>query len=139
MGRPSQVVKGLRGAGSSFDDSGEVAVGGALHDRRQASQQVVPDPDRTDRYRGSLLQAVQSGDRFVPVSGEPESWQPALRDVRVREWARRWLGEQWQEWQPRTRASAVEALARFLTSDRSRREATRRSARLLIHGAETRL
>ena len=29
--------------------------------------------------------------------------------------ARRWLSEQWQEWQPRTRTSAVEALARFTT------------------------
>ena len=26
-----------------------------------------------------------------------------------------WLTEQWSEWQPRTRASAVEALARFVT------------------------
>ena len=34
---------------------------------------------------------------------------------RVHEWARRWLSEQWQEWQPRTRASAAEALARFIT------------------------
>ena len=30
-------------------------------------------------------------------------------------WSRRWLGEQWQEWQPRTRASATQALARFIT------------------------
>jgi hypothetical protein len=36
-----------------------------------------------------------------------------LRDVRVHEWSRRWLAEQWQEWQPRTRASAAEALGRF--------------------------
>ena len=68
-----------------------------------------------DRYRSSLLQAVQSGDRFDLVSGEPESWQPALRDVGVHDWARRWLGEQWAEWQPRTRTSATEALARFIT------------------------
>ena len=68
-----------------------------------------------DRYRGSLLQSVQSGDRFDLVSGEPVSWQPALRDVGVHDWARRWLGEQWSEWQPRTRTSATEALARFIT------------------------
>jgi integrase len=68
-----------------------------------------------DRYRGSLLQAVQAGDRFDVTSGEPESWQPALRDVGVHDWARRWLGEQWSEWQPRTRTSATEALARFVT------------------------
>ena len=64
---------------------------------------------------GSLLQAVQAGDRFDVASGEPESWQPALRDVGVHDWARRWLGEQWSEWQPRTRTSATEALARFIT------------------------
>lgn len=29
-------------------------------------------------------------------------------------WPRGWLGEQWPEWQPRTRTSAVEALARFV-------------------------
>lgn len=29
-------------------------------------------------------------------------------------WARRWLAEQWPEWAPRTRASAVEALARLV-------------------------
>ena len=67
-----------------------------------------------DRYRGMLLQAVQAGDRFDETTGEPESWQTPLRDVRVHEWSRRWLAEQWQEWQPRTRASATEGLARFV-------------------------
>ena len=68
-----------------------------------------------DRYRGPLLQAVQDGGRFDKTSGEPESWQTPSADVRVHEWSRRWLAEQWQEWQPRTRASATEALARFVT------------------------
>jgi integrase len=68
-----------------------------------------------DRYRGLLLQAVQAGSRFDESTGEPESWQTPLRDVRVHEWARRWLAEQWQEWQPRSRNSATEALARFVT------------------------
>ena len=68
-----------------------------------------------DRYRGRLLQAVQDGGRFDETSGEPEGWQTPLADLRVHEWARRWLAEQWHEWQPRTRASAVEALARFVT------------------------
>ena len=48
-------------------------------------------------------------------TGEPESWQTPLEEARVHEWSRRWLSEQWQEWQPRTRASATEALARFIT------------------------
>ena len=68
-----------------------------------------------DRYRSLLLQAVQAGDRFDETTGEPESWQTPLREVRVHEWSRRWLAEQWQEWQPRTRVSATESLARFIT------------------------
>ena len=68
-----------------------------------------------DRYRGRLLQAVQDGGRFDETSGEPDAWQTPLADLHVYEWARRWLTEQWSEWQPRTRASAVEALARFVT------------------------
>ena len=63
-----------------------------------------------DRYRGRLLQAVQDGGRFDEVSGEPDSWQTPLADFGVHDWSRRWLSEQWQEWQPRTRTSAVEAL-----------------------------
>ena len=53
--------------------------------------------------------------RFDETTGEPESWQTPLAETRVHERSRRWLGEQWQEWQPRTRASATEALARFIT------------------------
>jgi len=68
-----------------------------------------------ERYRGPLLQAVHAGERFDVTTCEPESWQMPLRDVRVHEWSRRWLADQWQEWQPRTRASATEALARFIT------------------------
>ena len=61
------------------------------------------------------MQAVQDGGRFDETSGEPDPWQTPLADLRVHEWARRWLAEQWQEWQPRTRASATDALARFTT------------------------
>lgn len=68
-----------------------------------------------ERYRSLLLQAVQAGGRFDETTGEPESWQTPLRDIRVHEWSRRWLAEQWQEWQPRTRTSATEGLARFVT------------------------
>ena len=68
-----------------------------------------------DRYRGLLLQAVQDGSRFDDATNEPESWQTPLAEMRVHEWSRRWLSEQWAEWQPRTRASATEALARFIS------------------------
>ena len=68
-----------------------------------------------DRYRSLLMQAVQAGGRFDETTGEPEAWQTPLREVRVHEWSRRWLAEQWQEWQPRTRVSATESLAPFIT------------------------
>ena len=64
-----------------------------------------------ERYRILLLQAVHDGERFDMTTGEPESWETTLPDVRMHDWARRWVAEQWQEWQPRTRATAAEALA----------------------------
>lgn len=67
-----------------------------------------------ERYRSGLLVAQQSGERFEEGSGEPVSWQPLPDQVQVPDWARRWLAEQWPEWAPRTRASAVEALTRLL-------------------------
>jgi integrase len=67
-----------------------------------------------ERYRSGLLIAQQSGERFDDATGEPMSWQPLPDEVQVHVWARRWLGEQWPEWAPRTRASAVEALTRLL-------------------------
>ncbi|MFQ5556518.1 MAG: site-specific integrase, partial [Acidimicrobiales bacterium] len=67
-----------------------------------------------DRFRSFLVEAQRRGEPFAIDSGEPESWEPRAGDVRCHEWARRWLAEHWDEWQPRTRASAVEALARFV-------------------------
>lgn len=40
------------------------------------------------------------------------SWEPLADQVQAHEWSRRWLAEQWPEWPPRTRASAVEVLSR---------------------------
>ncbi|MEY2591945.1 MAG: hypothetical protein QOJ67_3929 [Acidimicrobiaceae bacterium] len=67
-----------------------------------------------ERYRSALLVAQQSGEAFDDSTGEPLSWQPLPDEVQVHEWARRWLGEQWSEWAPRTRASAVEAVSRLI-------------------------
>lgn len=67
-----------------------------------------------ERYRNSLLQAVHAGDRFDPATGEPVSWRAPLSAMSVREWSTKWLGEQWLEWQPRTRVSAVQALTKFV-------------------------
>jgi hypothetical protein len=69
-----------------------------------------------DRYRSLLTHAVTTGERFELRTGEPLAWTAAATaaEVSVFEWARRWLAEQWPEWQPRTRRSAVEALSRLV-------------------------
>lgn len=67
-----------------------------------------------DRIRSALLVAAQSGEAFDDQTGEPVSWRPLPDQVRMHEWARRWLAEQWAEWAPRTRVSEVEALTRLL-------------------------
>ncbi|MGH9184405.1 MAG: hypothetical protein ACRD0U_01085, partial [Acidimicrobiales bacterium] len=67
-----------------------------------------------DRYRSGLLVVQQSGERFDHDTGEPMSWQPLPDEIQAHDWARRWLAEQWNEWAPRTRASAVEAITRLL-------------------------
>jgi integrase len=67
-----------------------------------------------ERFRSLLLQAIHDGEAFDATTGEPASWQAPLGDTNVYEWARRWLGEQWVEWQPRTRKSAVESLAKLV-------------------------
>ena len=67
-----------------------------------------------DRYRSVLVHAAASGEKFEPGTGEPVSWGPAPRDVRLHDWCRQWLGGQWAEWQPRTRRTYVETIARFV-------------------------
>lgn len=67
-----------------------------------------------DRYRSKLLHAKTEGETFDVEGGEPISWGPKEGDAKVHVWARRWLAEQWPEWQPRTRVSAMEALVRFV-------------------------
>lgn len=67
-----------------------------------------------DRFRSELLLAHDRGERFDSASGEPIDWAPSPGDVTVYEWTQRWVAEQWDEWQPRSRASAIEALSRFV-------------------------
>ena len=115
MPRPMQVVKvyGVQDRRSTVQAKLPWVVRYTIDGRHRSKS--FRTRAEAERYRGLLLQAVQAGGRFDETTGEPESWQMPLRDVRVHEWARRWLAEQWQEWQPRTRASATEALARFVT------------------------
>jgi integrase len=82
-------------------------------DGRQRSK-AFRTKTEAERYRSLLVHAQHVGEHFDEGTGEPDSWLPLGDDVQVHEWARRWLAEQWPEWQLRTRASAVEALARFL-------------------------
>ena len=67
-----------------------------------------------DHYRSRLLVAQRDGLPFDSAGGEPLSWSVAAADIGFHVWVRRWLGEQWPEWQPRTRDSAVQALSRFV-------------------------
>jgi integrase len=83
-------------------------------DGRQRSTSF-PTKAEADRYRSLLVTAVTKGESFDDDTGEPISWQPAVGDVQLHEWARRWVRQEWTEWQPRTRDSAVEALSRLLT------------------------
>ena len=69
---------------------------------------------QADRYRSRLLVALHNGESFDRRTGEPVSWRPPADALAVHLWARRWVGEQWHEWAPRTRRSSVEALCRFL-------------------------
>jgi integrase len=82
-------------------------------DGRQRSKAFRTEPE-ADRYRAELLIAVTRGEPFDPATGEPVSWSPPAPAVSVFAWARRWIAEQWPEWQPRTRRSARESIARFV-------------------------
>lgn len=84
----------------------------SLNDRQRARS--FRTRAEADRYRTFLLQAQQRGEPFDVATGMPKSWLPSGDDMTVHQWVRQWLAEQWEEWQPRTRASAVEALARFV-------------------------
>jgi integrase len=81
-------------------------------DGRQRSRSFRTKTE-ADRFRHELQRAQRAGQRFDRHTGEPEAWELPLAELGVHDWARRWLGENWPEWQPRTRDSMVEALARF--------------------------
>jgi len=80
---------------------------------RQRSRAFRIKPE-AERYRSALLVAQQRGEAFDTDTGEPVTWQPLADEVRAHEWARRWIAEQWPEWAPRTRTSAIEAVSRLL-------------------------
>ncbi len=114
MGRPIQELKvfGIQDRRSTARAKLPWITRWAIDGRQR--QKAFRTRAEAERYRSLLLAAVGKGDRFDETTGEPASWQPALPDTSVYGWARRWLGEQWTEWQPRTRKSAVESLAKLV-------------------------
>lgn len=76
---------------------------------------AFPTKAEADRSRAQLVVAARNGERFDRTTGRPLAWLPKSTDRRLHVWVREWLAEQWPEWQPRTRNSAVESLSRFLT------------------------
>ena len=69
--------------------------------------------DEADHFRSELLVAQRGGEVFDPSTGEPTSWT-STTSILAHQWVRRWLGEQWDEWQPRTRNSTVEEMSRLI-------------------------
>jgi hypothetical protein len=69
---------------------------------------------QADWYRSRLVTAYKDGEAFDARTGEPASWQPALDELPVFEWARQWIRQEWPDWAPRSRKAAVESLARFV-------------------------
>jgi hypothetical protein len=80
----------------------------------RACSKAFATSNEANRYRSLLVAAQHKLERFDRASGEPESWRPRAAPTEVHAWCRRWIGEQWNEWQPRTRTSAMESLARFV-------------------------
>lgn len=82
-------------------------------DGRQRSRSFRTKAE-AERYRSELVHAKTVGEIFDRQGGEPASWRPSAHDVQAHAWTRRWLGEEWPEWAPRTRVSNLEALVRFV-------------------------
>lgn len=113
MGRPSQqvdvfTVQDRRGHGKARPWVVRWRIEGQQRTRSFRTRVEA------DRYRSLLTHAATMGERFELATGEPASWSRVAEDLAVHSWAQRWVAEQWPEWQPRTRRSALEALTRFL-------------------------
>jgi integrase len=114
MGRPIQEVKvyGVQDRRSTARATLPWIVRWSIDGRQRTK--AFRTRSEAERYRSLLLTAVHNGNRFDQTTAEPASWQPALPDTNVITWVRRWLREQWTEWQPRTRTTAVESLTKFV-------------------------
>lgn len=63
-----------------------------------------------DRFRSGLLTAVQDGQRFDPITGEPSSWLEHSGGPTWWGWSQDWLALKWPQWSGHSRRSAVESL-----------------------------
>jgi hypothetical protein len=114
MGRPIQEVKvyGVQDRRTTARATLPWIVRWSIDGRQRTK--AFRTRSEAERYRSLLLAAVYDGNRFDATTAEPATWQPALPDTNVVTWVRRWLREQWTEWQPRTRTTAVESLTKFV-------------------------
>lgn len=113
MGRPTQQVDVFAVQDRRADGKVRPWVVRWRVDGRQRTKSFRTRVE-ADRHRSLLSHAVTVGERFDRATGEPASWSRAAEELAVYRWAQQWVAEQWPEWQPRTRRSAIEALTRFL-------------------------
>ena len=79
------------------------------------STAIHSDKGRRRSGTGRFVDPCQDCGRALRrIGGEPLWRRPSRKDVQIHVWVRRWLAEEWPERAPRTRTSAVEALARFV-------------------------
>ncbi len=62
-----------------------------------------------DRYRRQLLDAVEAGEAFDDLDGEPASW--SATSMTWLTWTQQWIELKWPHWAGTTRRTAVETLA----------------------------
>jgi integrase len=80
----------------------------------KAKARAFTHKTQAEHHRAQLLIAASNAEKFDEKSCEPESWNRS--DISVAEYARTWLAENWDTWQPKSRRSTVEGLARLLVS-----------------------
>ena len=103
MSQRMQRVQRVRHPGPSRPVNGAPAVAGPMVRRRSSAEQSVPDQVRSDRTDHCSRSRSSTARGSIP---RPASrWGGACAGVTSAfEWSRRWLAEQWPEWQPWTRA-----------------------------------
>ena len=98
---------------------GKPRAGADRDSRRHYVKWRVDGRDRTrsfktkaeaERFRTSLLAAVQQGERFDSAAGVPASWVQDADAPTWWTWSRDWLTLKWPQWSGHSRRSSVESL-----------------------------